>query len=165
MDMHKYQHPSGKLTVIWQPKKCIHSEICVKMLPQVYNPKERPWAKPENATPEEIRKQVSKCPSGALSIENNQDMNNIKHHEQDKKFEIFHEGTSAGLMTYTWAGNDKFIIDHTEVFPEFEGKGLAKKLVYAGAEYARKNGKIVIPLCPYAKITFQKNEDLQDVLA
>ena len=35
---------------------------------EVYNPKEKPWIKPENATSEELIAQVAKCPSGALSI-------------------------------------------------------------------------------------------------
>ena len=68
-------------------------------------------------------------------------------------------------MTYIWAGEDKFIIDHTEVDPAYNGKGLAKQLVYAGVDYARKNSKKVIPLCPYAKATIEKNTELQDVLA
>lgn len=41
--------------------------ICVKMLPNVYHPKERPWVQIENATTEELIAQISKCPSGALS--------------------------------------------------------------------------------------------------
>jgi len=40
----------------------------VKTLPLVYNPKERPWIKPENATTDGLINQVAKCPSGALSI-------------------------------------------------------------------------------------------------
>ena len=63
------------------------------------------------------------------------------------------------------AHNGKFIIDHTEVDEAYGGKGLAKQLVYAGAEYARKNGKKVIPLCTYAKATFDKNQDLQEILS
>lgn len=43
------------------------SGICVKMLPNVYHPKERPWVQIENATTEELIAQISKCPSGALS--------------------------------------------------------------------------------------------------
>lgn len=69
MDTHKYVHPSGELTVIWQPKKCIHSGVCVKTLPQVYTPKDRPWCKPENASVEELKNQIDNCPSGALSYE------------------------------------------------------------------------------------------------
>lgn len=55
------------LTVIWKPKKCIHSGICVKTLPMVYNPKEKPWIKPENASAEALKSQIANCPSGALS--------------------------------------------------------------------------------------------------
>ncbi|WP_396022258.1 GNAT family N-acetyltransferase [Chryseobacterium suipulveris] len=68
-------------------------------------------------------------------------------------------------MTYTWAGEDKFIIDHTEVDPKFGGQGLAKQLVLAGAAYAKENNKKVIPLCPYAKSVFEKNQNIQDVLS
>ena len=71
MNIIKYPHPSGELTVIWQPKKCTHAGICVKMLPKVYNPKERPWCKPENATVEDLINEINECPSGALSYELN----------------------------------------------------------------------------------------------
>lgn len=61
------EYSNGELTVIWKPKKCIHSEICVKTLPEVYNPNEKPWIKPGNATTEQLKDQISKCPSGALT--------------------------------------------------------------------------------------------------
>ncbi|MBU8882924.1 N-acetyltransferase [Kaistella sp. DKR-2] len=94
-------------------------------------------------------------------------MTEIRQTNNEKKgvFEIYFDGKKAGEMTYTWAGEDKFIIDHTEVDEAYNGKGLAKQLVYAGVNYARKNGKKVIPLCPYAKATIAKNAELQDVLA
>lgn len=63
-----HEYTNGKVTILWQPKLCIHSGICVKTLPKVYHPKERPWITPENATSEEIIKQVATCPSKALSI-------------------------------------------------------------------------------------------------
>lgn len=66
MEDHEYPHPNGQITVLWQPKICIHSGICVKMLPQVYNPKERPWCKPENSDTEPLINQINSCPSGAL---------------------------------------------------------------------------------------------------
>ncbi len=66
MDTHEYSN--GEITILWKPELCTHSGICVKTLPQVYNPKERPWVKPENATTEELINQVAKFPSGALSI-------------------------------------------------------------------------------------------------
>lgn len=61
------KYTNGDLTIIWKPHLCIHSRNCVKALPKVYNPAERPWIKAENATIEELRAQISTCPSGALS--------------------------------------------------------------------------------------------------
>ncbi|WP_341227415.1 (4Fe-4S)-binding protein [uncultured Arcticibacterium sp.] len=63
-------YSNGEVTILWQADKCIHAGVCVKTLPQVYNPKARPWITPENASGKEIIAQVAKCPSGALSIVN-----------------------------------------------------------------------------------------------
>lgn len=79
-------------------------------------------------------------------------------------FEAIEEGIEAGKMTYTWAGDSKFIIDHTEVSPDFNGKGVGKKLVMAAVEYARTNNLKIIPLCPFAKSVFDKVEEINDVI-
>ena len=79
-------------------------------------------------------------------------------------FEAVEDGKEAGKMTYTWAGDTKFIIDHTEVNPDFNGKGVGKKLVMAAVEYARTNNLKIIPLCPFAKSVFDKTPDIRDVL-
>ncbi|MFZ4058482.1 MAG: (4Fe-4S)-binding protein [Ferruginibacter sp.] len=64
---HKYTRSS--LTVIWQPERCIHSGICAKGLSAVFNPTRKPWIDLSLAEIEEIIAQVKKCPSGALSID------------------------------------------------------------------------------------------------
>ena len=79
-------------------------------------------------------------------------------------FEAIEDGKEAGKMTYTWAGDSKFIIDHTEVSPDFNGKGVGKKLVMAAVEYARNSNLKIIPLCPFAKSVFDKTEEIRDVL-
>lgn len=61
------EYSNGELTVVWKPAKCRHAGVCVNTLPKVYNPKEKPWIKPENATTEELKNQINKCPSGALT--------------------------------------------------------------------------------------------------
>ena len=48
----KVEYTNGELTIVWQPEMCQHAGICVKMLPNVYHPKERPWVQIENATTE-----------------------------------------------------------------------------------------------------------------
>ncbi|TDX83302.1 GNAT family N-acetyltransferase [Epilithonimonas xixisoli] len=74
------------------------------------------------------------------------------------------EGNKAGVMTYSWAGADKIIIDHTEVEPAYNGKGVGKEMVYKAVEFARENNLKIIPLCPFATATFKKNEEIRDVL-
>ncbi len=61
------QYEKEDLTIFWKPKRCIHSEICWRTLPEVYKPKEKPWIQPENATVAELKAQIEKCPSGALT--------------------------------------------------------------------------------------------------
>ena len=62
------EYSNGEITVVWQSAKCIHSGICFSKLPKVFQPKERPWIKMNDATSSEILETVAKCPSGALSI-------------------------------------------------------------------------------------------------
>jgi len=69
------EYSNGEITIKWQPKVCQHAAICVKMLPKVYDPKGKPWIQIENASTEELKDQISKCPSGALSYTNNEKNN------------------------------------------------------------------------------------------
>lgn len=63
------RYKTDDLTIVWKPGKCIHAAECVKALPNVYKPDEKPWLTPENATKDELVAQIDKCPSGALSYE------------------------------------------------------------------------------------------------
>ena len=87
--------------------------------------------------------------------------------QNDEKRGIFKaiiDSEEAGEMTYTWAGSTKFIIDHTDVSQAFKGKNIGKQLVMKAVEYARANNLKIMPLCPFAKSVFDKNEDINDVL-
>lgn len=90
----------------------------------------------------------------------------IQHINNETKgaFKAIEDGKEAGNMTYSWAGENRFIIDHTDVNPDFSGKGVGKKMVLAAVEYARENNLKIIPLCPFAKSVFDKVEDIRDVL-
>ncbi len=73
----KYQKED--LTILWEPKKCIHAAICVKELPGVYDPNAKPWIAPENASIDELKAQIDKCPSAALSYEKNETTNKTRN--------------------------------------------------------------------------------------
>lgn len=63
------RYSNGEVTVVWQPSLCIHSAICARGLPQVFDPRRRPWVILDGHTTQQIVDQVEACPSGALSIE------------------------------------------------------------------------------------------------
>jgi uncharacterized Fe-S cluster protein YjdI len=67
----KYPHPNGEITVLWKPELCTHAGVCVRLLPEVYKPNERPWSSPDKAIKTELIDQINKCPSGALSYQLN----------------------------------------------------------------------------------------------
>ena len=86
--------------------------------------------------------------------------------ERDHKgFAIANEaGKKAGMMTYSIAGENHIIIDHTEVDPEFKGKSVGKQLLYKIVEMARAKNIKITPVCPFANAMFKKLPDIKDVL-
>ncbi len=70
----------------------------------------------------------------------------------------------AGKMTYSIAGAELIIIDHTEVEPAYNGKGVGKQMLYKIVEMARVKNIKIIPLCPFAATMFKKSADIKDVL-
>ena len=92
-------------------------------------------------------------------------MQNWIHKEDISKggFTLLEETEEAGIITYSKAGRKTLIIDHTEVYENFSGKGLGRKLVDKVVHYARENNLKIIPLCPYAKKVFEKEADFMDV--
>ena len=67
-------------------------------------------------------------------------------------------------MTYSRAGHGIIIIDHTSVPDTLRGRGVGLALVRRGIEDARMEGRVVIPLCPFAKAQIERHPEWQDVL-
>jgi predicted GNAT family acetyltransferase len=88
----------------------------------------------------------------------------IRINDNKGAFYIEVNGKQESLMTFVYAGEDKIIIDHTEVNPGNEGKGFGKKMVTKAVEFAREKGIKIIPLCPFAKSVFDKTPEFRDVL-
>jgi predicted GNAT family acetyltransferase len=90
----------------------------------------------------------------------------IRHNNNQKNgyFEAVDDEVQAGKLNYVWAGDQKFIIDHTEVNEDYNGQGIGKKLVMKAVEYARENNLKIVPLCPFAKSVFVRTAEINDVL-
>ena len=74
------------------------------------------------------------------------------------------EGHKAGEMTFSVAGPQLKIIDHTEVDSEYKGRGLGLELLKTLIDSAREEGFKLMPLCPFAKAMFGKFPQYNDVL-
>lgn len=90
----------------------------------------------------------------------------IGHEQQENRGAFFVEsdGRRIAEMTYVKAGDNKIIIDHTEVGDELRGQGAGKKLVMAAVEMARDKNIRIHPLCPFVKSVFEKTPEIHDVL-
>ncbi|MEM7351277.1 MAG: CDGSH iron-sulfur domain-containing protein [Acidobacteriota bacterium] len=64
--LHQYEGQSTRVT--YDAKRCIHAAECVHGLPDVFDPKARPWVNPDAASAEELAAVVARCPTGALRL-------------------------------------------------------------------------------------------------
>jgi len=111
------EYSNGELTILWKPRTCIHSGECVKRLPNVYNPNEKPWIKAENASTDELKSQIEACPSGALSyrMDNEEDKEEV---HLETKVEALENGPLLvyGTLHITNSNGDKEIKNKTTAF-------------------------------------------------
>ncbi len=77
--------------------------------------------------------------------------------------QLFSDDQKAGKMDISVIG-EKLTVYHTEVNPEYEGKGFARLLLGQLVYYARENNLKIVPLCPYVHGQFKRHpEEYNDV--
>lgn len=81
------KYSNDDITIVWQPSKCIHAGICVRGLPEVFHPQDRPWITMDKASTEDLKAQVDACPSGALTYYENNADNQSEQNNQTMKTE------------------------------------------------------------------------------
>ncbi|NKL24347.1 hypothetical protein GFM07_35860 [Rhizobium leguminosarum bv. viciae] len=79
------------------------------------------------------------------------------------RYRIVVDGVEAE-MTYSRAGKELIIIDHTDVPAALRGRKVGERLVRQAIEDARREGVAIIPLCPFAKAQIERHPEWQDVL-
>jgi uncharacterized Fe-S cluster protein YjdI/CDGSH-type Zn-finger protein len=67
--MAKRSYETDELVVHWDSQRCIHTAICIDLLPSVFDPATRPWVRVANAPTEAIVGAIERCPTGALRYE------------------------------------------------------------------------------------------------
>ena len=115
---------NGEVTIVWKPDVCIHSGICVRGLPEVFQPKERPWIKPEKASTNKLVDQVKRCPSGALSYYMN-DEKDKSAEALETKVEVLENGPLLvyGTLKVTHNDGNEEVKNKTTAFCRCGGSG------------------------------------------
>ena len=67
--MRRKEYCSERFIDSFDPERCIHASYFVRGLPEVFDPSNRPWVRPERAKAELVAEVVMRCPSGALQFE------------------------------------------------------------------------------------------------
>ncbi|AYG03629.1 GNAT family N-acetyltransferase [Gryllotalpicola protaetiae] len=71
--------------------------------------------------------------------------------------------TDAGFLEYLDQGPRRVFL-HTEVSPEFGGRGLAGQLVRAALDDVRAQGKRLVNFCPYVAGFLEKNHEWDELI-
>jgi predicted GNAT family acetyltransferase len=94
-------------------------------------------------------------PAAALVIEDN---------SPARRYEARLDGSLAGWVDYGRV-RTRLVALHTEVLPEFEGRGIASALVRRVLADARAQGLRITPRCPFFVRHFERNPEDADLLA
>ena len=84
------------------------------------------------------------------------------HNPKAGRFEIESEGLLS-VLEYTISGK-RMIITETEVPEALSGQGIGSHLARAGLDYARTQGKQVVPACEFIEGYLARHPEYQDLL-
>jgi CDGSH-type Zn-finger protein/uncharacterized Fe-S cluster protein YjdI len=66
---HKRTYENDRIRVYWDSARCIHTGICLRALPEVFDTSRRPWVEIDAADADAVADTVERCPTGALRYE------------------------------------------------------------------------------------------------
>lgn len=82
----------------------------------------------------------------------------------EHRYEARDGETLAGLAAYLLADHNMIVFTHTEVEPDYEGKGVGSQLARAALDDARGRGLRVVPVCPFIKGWIERHPDYADLV-
>ena len=75
-----------------------------------------------------------------------------------QRYEVRVEEGRAGFVTYRRSPGTLSVV-HTEMAPEFEGRGLGSVLARGVLDAARADGAQVLPYCPFIRTWLERHPD------
>lgn len=87
----------------------------------------------------------------------------VRDAPQHRRYEAWRDGSLAGFLAYR-RDEDRVTLIHTEVDPEFEGRGIGGSLARFALEDARRLRATVIVECPFVASWLRRHRDYLDVV-
>jgi predicted GNAT family acetyltransferase len=87
----------------------------------------------------------------------------VKDNTVEDRFELFANGMPAGVLAYRMEG-EKYALVHTEVDPEFEGRGMGSALISRTLDQIRATGHAIVPICPFVSSFLQGHPEYLDLV-
>lgn len=82
----------------------------------------------------------------------------IVDNRDEDRYELRIGGELAGIVQYR-SRDDRIGLIHTEIDRDFEGQGLASRLIRHTLDDARARGLSVLPYCPFVKDYIRRHPD------
>ena len=87
----------------------------------------------------------------------------ITNQTSRQRYELAVGGTLAAVAEYRPRGGSIELV-HTEVMPQFEGKGLAQQLAQHALDDVRSQGRKAVASCSYMARYIERHPQYQDLL-
>jgi predicted GNAT family acetyltransferase len=87
----------------------------------------------------------------------------VRDNEELSRYEILVGATVAGFTEYAIHG-DQIDLVHTEVEDEFEGQGIASRLISELLDNVRRRGLEAMPYCPFVRKFIAKHDQYLDLV-
>lgn len=95
-----------------------------------------------------------------MDIQNLQVINNLS----EGQFEARLGEDAAGFIAYRMQRDNVYVMLHTEVRAEYEGQGVAHKLVHDALELVKAEGSRIVPLCPYVQSYLRRHPEYEELV-
>ncbi len=88
----------------------------------------------------------------------------VQDNTANHRFELLVDGAVAGLAMYRHRGDDIVVVTHSEVNPQFRGRGLGNELAQRTLELIRSRGQKVVPICPFFARYVEEHPEYDDIV-
>lgn len=82
---------------------------------------------------------------------------------ESQRYVVRVDGRRAGLLQYRLRP-ELIELVHTEIYEEFEGRGLGSQLISFALQDARERSLAVLPICPFVNDYIQRHRQYVDLV-